>query len=278
MVPKHPDRFRPRFGSFRSPWCCYGHARPKCAKWQKKNDYFCLSPLCSQPPPRQLQTPRPILHHHRLFLKCFNTAWLHSDLNRFLVKRRCSSPPSVPPRLGGARAAARPARSRKADEHERGGVHRASRGDFAQASSHARTHAGGYVGGRSLCLARLPRAWAHADRQRHARAQHAEAARFAAAQSQRPSQPPTGGGLSWWLLPLRGGHGRGLRRFAAVMVEVFAPSWWSRRRSFLHRHENNAKIASRATSAFFITGTCLGFAPLRGTCAARRKFRRNRRK
>ena len=28
--------FRPRFGSFRSPWCCYGHARPKCAKWPKK--------------------------------------------------------------------------------------------------------------------------------------------------------------------------------------------------------------------------------------------------
>ena len=34
-------------------------------------------------------------------------------------------------------------------------------------------------------------------------------------------------------------------------------------------------IASHATSAFFITGTCLGFAPLRGTCAARRFFRRN---
>ena len=38
-------------------------------------------------------------------------------------------------------AAARSARSRKADEHERGGVHRASRGDFAQVSPHApRTH------------------------------------------------------------------------------------------------------------------------------------------
>ena len=68
--------------------------------------------------------------------------------------------------------------------------------------------------------------------------------------NQRPTQPPTGGGLSWWLLPLRGGHGRGLRRFAAVMAEVFAPSWWSRRRSFLHRHKNNAKNASHATSAF----------------------------
>ena len=58
---------------------------------------------------------------------------------------------------------------------------------------------------------------------------------------QRPMQPPTAGGLSWWLWPLRGGHGRGLRRFAAVMAEVFAPSWWSRRRSFIHRHKNNAK-------------------------------------
>ena len=43
--------------------------------------------------------------------------------------------------------------------------------------------------------------------------------------------------------PLRGGHG--------VMAEVFVPSWLSRRRSFLHRHKNNAKkIASHATSAF----------------------------
>ena len=40
---------------------------------------------------------------------------------------------------------------------------------------------------------------------------------------QRRMQPPTGGGLSWWLLPLlRGGHRGGLRRFAAVMAEVFA--------------------------------------------------------
>ena len=107
---------------------------------------------------------------------------------------------------------------------------------------------------------------------------HLSKMHIARAVPQRPTQPPTGGGLSWWLLPLRGGHGRGLRRFAAVMAEVFGPSWWSRRRSFLHRHKNNAKIASHATSAFFITGTCLGFAPLRGTCAARRIFRRNHRK
>ena len=26
LVFKHPGRFRPRFGSFRSPWCCYGRA------------------------------------------------------------------------------------------------------------------------------------------------------------------------------------------------------------------------------------------------------------
>ena len=95
---------------------------------------------------------------------------------------------------------------------------------------------------------------------------------------QRPMQPPTAGGLSWWLWPLRGGHGRGLRRFAAVMAEVFAPSWWSRRRSFLHRHKNNAKNRFTCDFRLFITGTCLGFAPLRGTCAARRFFRRNHRK
>ena len=94
---------------------------------------------------------------------------------------------------------------------------------------------------------------------------------------QRPTQPPTGGGLSWWLLPLRGGHGRGLRRVAAVMAEVFAPSWWSRRRSFLHRQKNNAKNRFTSDFCLFITGTCLGFAPLRGTCAVRRNFRRNRR-
>ena len=39
----------------------------------------------------------------------------------------------------------------------------------------------GDVGGRSLRLVRLPRAWAHANRQRHTRAQHAEAACLAAA-------------------------------------------------------------------------------------------------
>ena len=62
------------------------------------------------------------------------------------------------------------------------------------------------------------------------------------------------------------------------MAEVFAPSWWSRRRSFLHRHKNNAK--NRFTCdfrLFLIAGACLGFAPLRGTCAARRILRRNRR-
>ena len=61
---------------------------------------------------------------------------------------------------------------------------------------------------------------------------------------QRPTQPPTGGGLSWWLLPLRGGHGGGLRRFAAVMAEVFAPSWRSRRRSFYTNNKNMARFIS----------------------------------
>ena len=95
---------------------------------------------------------------------------------------------------------------------------------------------------------------------------------------QRQTQPPTAGGLSWWLWPLRGGHGRGLRRFAAVMAEVVAPLWWSRRRSFLHRHKNNAKNRFACDFRLFIAGTCLVFAPLRGTCAARRFFRRNHRK
>ena len=72
--------------------------------------------------------------------------------------------------------------------------------------------------------------------------------------SQRPTQPPTGGGLSWWLWPLRGGHGRGPRRFAAVMAEVFAaPSWWSRRRSFFHRHKNNAKNRFTYDSRLFLS-------------------------
>ena len=52
-------------------------------------------------------------------------------------------------------------------------------------AAHARTcpHVGSQLqlGGRSLCLVRLPRAWTHANRQRHACAQHAEAARLAAA-------------------------------------------------------------------------------------------------
>ena len=58
-------------------------------------------------------------------------------------------------------------------------------------------------------------------------------------------------------LPLRGGHGGGL-----LYIDT----------------KTTQKIASHATSAFFITGTCLGFAPHRGTCAARRFFRRNHRK
>jgi hypothetical protein len=85
---------------------------------------------------------------------------------------------------------------------------------------------------------------------------------------QRPMQPPTAGGLSWWLWPLRGGHGRGLRRFAAVVAEVFAPSWWSRRRSFIHRHKNNAK--NRFTCDFRL----FHHMNLLGVCASSRHLRR----
>ena len=82
-----------------------------------------------------------------------------------------------------------------------------------------------------------------------------------------------------------GGYGR----FVAVTAEAFAASRRSWRRSLPLRGghgggllyidtKTTQKIASHATSAFFITGTCLGFAPHRGTCAARRIFRRNHRK
>ena len=82
-----------------------------------------------------------------------------------------------------------------------------------------------------------------------------------------------------------GGYGR----FVAVTAEAFAASRRSWRRSlplrgghggglFYTDTKTTQKNASHATSAFFITGTCLGFAPLRGTCAARRFFRRNHRK
>ena len=76
-----------------------------------------------------------------------------------------------------------------------------------------------------------------------------------------------------------GGYGR----FVAVTAEAFAASRRSWRRSLPLRGghgggllyidtKTTQKIASHATSAFFITGTCLGFAPLHGTCAVRRFF------
>ena len=71
---------------------------------------------------------------------------------------------------------------------------------------------------------------------------------------QRPSPLRGHGG---GLFPLRGGHGGGL-----LYIDT----------------KTTQNIASHATSAFFITGTCLGFAPHRGTCATRRIFRRNHRK
>ena len=68
--------------------------------------------------------------------------------------------------------------------------------------------------------------------------------------------------------PLRGGRGGGLCPFVVVTAEVFYTS----------TQKTTQKIAPHATSASFITGTCLGFAPFHGTCAARRFFRRNHRK
>ena len=94
---------------------------------------------------------------------------------------------------------------------------------------------------------------------------------------QRPTQPPTGGGLSWWLLPLRGGHGRGLRRFAAVMAEVFAPSWWSRRGSFIHRHKNNAKNRFTCDFRLFYHMNLLGVCASSRHLRRQANFRRNRR-
>ena len=44
LVPKHPDRFRPRFGSFRSPWCCLWPRSSKICKMAPKY-FFRLSPL-----------------------------------------------------------------------------------------------------------------------------------------------------------------------------------------------------------------------------------------
>ena len=69
--------------------------------------------------------------------------------------------------------------------------------------------------------------------------------------------------------PLRGGHGGGRCPFVVVTAEVFFTPTQKQRKKTLHM---------RLPRAFFIIGTCLGFAPLRGTCAARRNFRRNRRK
>ena len=81
----------------------------------------------------------------------------------------------------------------------------------------------------------------------------------------------------------------GYCRFAAVTAEASAASRRSWRRSlplrgghggglFYTDTKTTQRNASHATSAFFITGAWLRFAPLlRGTCTARRKFRRNRR-
>ena len=57
-----------------------------------------------------------------------------------------------------------------------------------------------------------------------------------------PMQPPTGGSLSWRLLPLGSGHGGGHLRFAAVMAQVVAHFVAVvTAEVFLHQHKNNAK-------------------------------------
>ena len=89
-------------------------------------------------------------------------------------------------------------------------------------------------------------------------------------------QTPTGGGLSWCLWPLRRGHGGGLRlllrRFAAVMAEVFSPSCRSRRRSFYTNAKTTRISLCIRRPPFVFAGTCLGSLPLRSTRAVRRFF------
>ena len=66
-------------------------------------------------------------------------------------------------------AAARSARSRKADEHERGEGHRASRGDFTQVSPHARTRVVMWVVGPCASFASPAPGRTWIDRDAHAR-------------------------------------------------------------------------------------------------------------
>ena len=123
--------------------------------------------------PRRLA---PVQHRHlpaRDLLSMFS--FLRAFLLAVIKRNQAQSLRPAPSRC----AAARSARTRKADEHERGGAHRVSRGDFTQVSPHARTRVVMWVVG--PCAVRLPRSWAHVDRQRRACAQHAEAARLAAA-------------------------------------------------------------------------------------------------
>ena len=62
-------------------------------------------------------------------------------------------------------------------------------------------------------------------------------------------------------------HHHRLCPFVVVTAEVF----------FYTDTKTTQKPLHVRLPPFFITGTCLGFAPLRGTCSARRNFRRNRR-
>ena len=84
------------------------------------------------------------------------------------------------------------------------------------------------LGGRSLCLVRLPRAWAHANRKRHARAQHAEAARLAAAPAAprmhaahaRRTQARGSSEAGWWISASRTRRRVARERRAHVAAEL----------------------------------------------------------
>jgi hypothetical protein len=97
------------------------------------------------------------------------------------------------------------------------------------------THARGsqlQLGGRSLCLVRPPRAWAHANRQWHARAQHAEAARLAAAHA-----APR----------MHAAHARRTTQVADVPVvaEVGSSCFASRKREFHGRRRATPAVRAR---------------------------------
>ena len=88
--------------------------------------------------------------------------------------------PSLPPARSGALLRGQLGHAKRTSTSEAGyiaqvGLPRTTRGCTYARGSQLQ------LGGRSLCLVRLPRAWTHANRHRGACAQHAETARLAAA-------------------------------------------------------------------------------------------------